>query len=109
VRLRAYTLQQERRTRDRKSCAARLQRRAEATSRGWDTGLLRRAAFIGVAERGPVGEAVKIFHFTEYQNRYGGFIPNSFLSHAAYQFFNNGGTQCYIVRVAGGANGAKAK
>ena len=59
------------------------------------------AAFIGVAERGPVGEAVKIFNFTEYQNRYGGFIPNSFLSHAVYQFFNNGGTQCYIVRVAG--------
>ena len=59
------------------------------------------AAFIGVAERGPVGEAVKMFNFTEYQNRYGGFIPNSFLSHAVYQFFNNGGTQCYIVRVAG--------
>lgn len=59
------------------------------------------AAFIGVAERGPVGEAVKIFNFTEYQTRYGGFLPNSFLSHAVYQFFNNGGTQCYIARVAG--------
>jgi phage tail sheath protein FI len=65
------------------------------------------AAFIGVAERGPVGEAVKIFNFTEYQNRYGGFLPNSFLSHAVYQFFNNGGTQCYIVRVAS-ANAARA-
>ena len=58
------------------------------------------AAFIGVAERGPVGEAVKMFNFTEYQSRYGGFIPNSFLSHAVYQFFNNGGTQCYVLRVA---------
>jgi len=58
------------------------------------------AAFIGVAERGPVGEAVKMFNFTEYQSRYGGFIPNSFLSHAVYQFFNNGGTQCYVERVA---------
>jgi len=65
------------------------------------------AAFLGVAERGPVGEAVKIFNFTEYQNRYGGFIPNSFLSHAVYQFFNNGGTQCYIVRVAS-ANATRA-
>jgi hypothetical protein len=54
-----------------------------------------------------VGEAVKIFNFTEYQNRYGGFIPNSFLSHAVYQFFNNGGTQCYIVRVAS-ANATRA-
>jgi uncharacterized protein len=59
------------------------------------------AAFIGVAERGPVGAAVKVFNFTEYQNRYGGFLSGSFLSHAVYQFFNNGGTQCYIVRVAG--------
>ena len=65
------------------------------------------AAFIGVAERGPVGEAVKVFNFTEYQNRYGGFLAGSFLSHAVYQFFNNGGTQCYIVRVAG-ANAATA-
>jgi uncharacterized protein len=65
------------------------------------------AAFLGVAERGPVGEAVKIFNFTEYQNRYGGFIPNSFLSHAVYQFFNNCGTQCYIVRVAS-ANATRA-
>jgi phage tail sheath protein FI len=65
------------------------------------------AAFIGVAERGPVSEAVKVFNFTEYQNRYGGFRPDSFLSHAVYQFFNNGGTQCYIVRVAG-ANAATA-
>jgi uncharacterized protein len=65
------------------------------------------AAFIGVTERGPVGDAVKVFNFTEYQNRYGGFLPGSFLSHAVYQFFNNGGTQCYIVRVAG-ANAATA-
>ncbi|MEO8258901.1 MAG: phage tail sheath subtilisin-like domain-containing protein [Acidobacteriota bacterium] len=65
------------------------------------------AAFIGVAERGPVGEAVKIFNFTEYQSRFGGFLSTSFLSHAVYQFFNNGGTQCYVVRVAG-ANAAIA-
>src|SRR5215471_3703262 len=65
------------------------------------------AAFIGIAERGPVGEAVKVFNFTDYQARYRGFIPTSFLSHAVYQFFNNGGTQCYIVRVAG-ANAVRA-
>src|ERR1700752_4519034 len=59
------------------------------------------AEFIGVAEKGPVSEAVKVFNFTEYQNRYGGFLANSFLSHAVYQFFNNGGTQCYILRVTG--------
>ena len=59
------------------------------------------AAFIGVAEKGTIGKAVKIFNFTEYQNLYGSFLNNSFLSHAVYQFFNNGGTQCYIIRVTG--------
>ncbi len=59
------------------------------------------AAFIGVAEKGPINKAVKVYNFTEYQNLYGGFLNNSYLSHAVLQFFNNGGTQCYIIRVAG--------
>jgi hypothetical protein len=58
--------------------------------------------FVGVAERGPVREAARVFNFTEYQNRYGGFLSHSYLSHAVFQFFNNGGTQCYIVRVTKG-------
>src|SRR4029434_7443728 len=65
------------------------------------------AGFIGVAQKGPIGKAVKVFNFTEYQNLYGGFLPQAYLSHAVLQFFNNGGTQCYIVRVAG-ANTAAA-
>lgn len=65
------------------------------------------AAFIGQAEKGSLTDAVKIFNFNEYQNLYGGFLNNSYLAHAAYQFFNNGGTQCYIIRVAG-ANTATA-
>ena len=65
------------------------------------------AGFIGVAEKGPINEAVKVFNFTEYQNRYGNFLTQAYLSPAVFQFFNNGGTQCYIVRVAG-ANTATA-
>jgi hypothetical protein len=59
------------------------------------------AAFIGMAERGSITDAVKVFNFTEYQNLYGGFLAHSYLSHAVFQFFNNGGSQCYIARVAG--------
>lgn len=59
------------------------------------------AAFIGQAEKGSLVDAVKIYNFTQFQNLYGGFLPNSYLAHAVYQFFNNGGSQCYIVRVAG--------
>jgi hypothetical protein len=65
------------------------------------------AGFIGVAEKGAINEAVRVFNFTEYQNRYGGFLSYSYLSHAVFQFFNNGGTQCYVVRVTG-ANTATA-
>ncbi|AQA25743.1 phage tail sheath family protein [Rhodococcus sp. MTM3W5.2] len=59
------------------------------------------AAFIGQAQKGSLAEAVKIFNFTEYQNLYGDFLSGSFLTHGVFQFFNNGGSQCYIVRVAG--------
>ena len=59
------------------------------------------AAFLGVAEKGPLKKAVKVFNFIEYQNLYGGFLDGYFLGQAVFQFFNNGGTQCYIVRVSG--------
>jgi phage tail sheath protein FI len=58
------------------------------------------AAFVGVAERGPIGEARPLFNFTEFQSIYGGFLQHFYLAHAVFQFFNNGGTQCYVVRVA---------
>lgn len=64
------------------------------------------AAFFGVAERGPIGEVKKIFNFTEFQTIYGGFLNGYFLAHSVYQFFNNGGTQCYVGRVASGAETA---
>lgn len=59
------------------------------------------AAFIGQAERGPTDRAVRIFNFTEFKNLFGGFIEESFLAHSVFQFFNNGGSIAYIVRVAG--------
>ena len=65
------------------------------------------AAFIGQAQKGSLTDAVKVFNFTEYQKLYGDFLDGSFLTHAVFQFFNNGGTQCYVVRVAG-ANVATA-
>ena len=59
------------------------------------------AAFIGEAEKGSLSQAVKIYNFTQFQNLYGGFLSDAYLAHSVYQFFNNGGSQCYIVRVAG--------
>jgi len=64
------------------------------------------AAFFGVAEQGPIGSLKKVFNFTEFQATYGGFLKGHFLAHAVYQFFNNGGSQCYVGRVATGAKTA---
>lgn len=63
-------------------------------------------AFIGVAERGPVGEAKLVTGFAEFVRRYGGPMPiapgvrEHYLHHVVRHFFEHGGTRCYVVRVA---------
>src|SRR6185369_221024 len=61
------------------------------------------AAFFGVADRGPIGEVRKVFSFGAFEKLYGSFRRDGqYLAHAVYQFFNNGGKDCYIGRVANG-------
>ena len=57
------------------------------------------AAFVGLAEMGPDDDALKVTNWTEYQRNYGSFIKDAYLSQAVYQYFNNGGRECYIVRI----------
>ncbi len=65
------------------------------------------AAFFGVADKGPVDEMRKIFNFSEFVKHYGDFRSDGqFLAHSVFQFFNNGGKECYIGRVASGATTA---
>lgn len=65
------------------------------------------AAFFGVADKGPVDEMRKVFNFNEFKNHYGDFRSDGqFLAHSVFQFFNNGGKECYIGRVAPGADTA---
>ena len=61
------------------------------------------AAFIGKAQKGNLNQAVLVTSLQEFQAAYGNFISDSFLARAVFQFFNNGGKKCYIVRVAGAA------
>lgn len=56
-------------------------------------------AFVGLAEMGPDDKALRITSWTEFQRYYGTFIKDGYLAHSVLQFFNNGGSQCYIVRV----------
>ena len=57
------------------------------------------AAFIGWSNQGPVSEAVMVESWPEYQTLFGGMIPGIYLGYAVYQFFLNGGSQAYIVRL----------
>lgn len=56
------------------------------------------AAFVGLTEMGP-DQATLVTNWTEFQRFYGGFIRDGYLAHSVFQYFNNGGRQCYIVRV----------
>lgn len=58
------------------------------------------AAFIGWAPQGPTNEAVLVNSFLDFQRQFGGLDSRSLLGYAVSQFFNNGGQQAYIVRLA---------
>ena len=58
------------------------------------------AAFIGTFRKGPVDEAVQIFSFADFERDYGGLERTSEATYAVQQFFLNGGTEAFVVRVA---------
>lgn len=60
-------------------------------------------AFVGTARRGPIHRAVTIFNFSEFETLYGGLSGDSEMSYSVRQFFNNGGSQAIIIRVADSA------
>ena len=64
------------------------------------------AAFIGYTEQGPVDSPVHIFSFADFERAFGGLTLDSPLSYAVNQFFENGGSEAYVVRVASGATSA---
>ena len=66
-------------------------------------------AFIGRAWRGPVDQPVVIRSFRDYERQFGGLWQESTLGFALRQFFENGGTQAIVVRVATRSGAAAAK
>src|SRR4051794_40717956 len=58
------------------------------------------AAFIGIAERGPVQTPTPIATWDQFQSVFGNFIPQGYLAYSVKAFFENGGDRCHIVRVA---------
>ena len=64
------------------------------------------AAFVGRALRGPLDTPVLVKSFGEFRRRFGESWSRSSLGPAVRQFFEHGGLQLYIVRVANNARGA---
>ena len=59
-------------------------------------------AFVGFTAQGPVNDPVRIFSFADFERAFGGLAVESPLSYAVKQFFQNGGGEAFVVRVASG-------
>lgn len=66
------------------------------------------AAFIGFAPAGPVNKPVLVTNWSQYVDAFGSLdesgrrnphMAGTFLSHAVYGYFTNGGGRCYVTRV----------
>jgi phage tail sheath protein FI len=61
------------------------------------------AAFVGLAGRGPANTPTLVTNWNQFTSTFGEFLENSYLAHAVYGYFLNGGGAAYVVRV--GADG----
>ncbi|GAB2484490.1 phage tail sheath family protein [Jatrophihabitans fulvus] len=66
------------------------------------------AAFVGLAEKGPLNEPTLVSNWTQFTEKFGDFVPDTYLAHAVYGYFLNGGGNCFVVRIgdpSAGENG----
>ena len=64
------------------------------------------AAFFGRTAKGPINKAVRCLSMSDFTRGFGGPHPDNDLAQSVRQFFDNGGTDCYIIRVAHNAERA---
>ena len=57
-------------------------------------------AFIGSARCGPINRAERILNYGDFERRFGGLHLGSYMSYAVRQYFLNGGSEAWIVRLA---------
>jgi phage tail sheath protein FI len=62
------------------------------------------AAFVDFFKRGPMNTAVQIFSFSDFEREFGGLDLRSEASYAIQQFYLNGGSEAWVVRVASGTS-----
>ena len=61
------------------------------------------AAFLGRTTKGPLDSAVRILSLSDFSRTFGAGHPESDMGAAIRLFFENGGSDCYVVRLAAGA------
>ena len=62
-------------------------------------------AFVGIAARGPSGpnsDPTFINSFADYERTFGGIGEDNPMAYSVFQYYQNGGSQAVIVRIAGG-------
>jgi uncharacterized protein len=63
------------------------------------------AAFVGLASDGPCHVPTLVTNWSQFTATFGEPVEGSYLAHAVYGYFLNGGGRAYIVRVGANANG----
>jgi phage tail sheath protein FI len=58
------------------------------------------AGFVGIASRGPLHTPVPVQSWRQFQAYFGDFTGVGYLAYAVRAFFENGGSKCWVVRVA---------
>ncbi|MCW5249876.1 phage tail sheath family protein [Streptomyces sp. SHP 1-2] len=66
------------------------------------------AAFVGFAGSGPFHTPTLVTGWDQYTRLFGGFTEGTYLAHAVYGYFANGGGAAYVVRVGGSAGDPSA-
>ena len=72
-------------------------------------------AFVGLATKGPVNEPTLVSNWSQFSDAFGDFTEGSYLAHAVYGWFLNGGGNCFVVRIepssanGSGSGGRQAK
>ena len=59
------------------------------------------ALFIGWTPDGPTDRALRLFGFADYERNYGGLDSRSLLGYSVRHFYDNGGSDAYVMRIAG--------
>jgi phage tail sheath protein FI len=57
------------------------------------------AGFVGLAASGPVDKPILLTKWEQFKYNFGGYERAPFLAHSVYGWFENGGNECFVVRM----------